>query len=331
MRNQSSSADNQTRRALRTSVLLPVVISFMILLIGAFIFTLVPADQFNNAIAIALGTGMLLFLAFWTRKSNWRLRLIALLFALPALAGIAYGVIQGTAQWMVIGVGLTFLLLVVQRAFSVPTSYRVAARRFQVGDFEQALNLVNKSINARPDFAESYQLRAMIRFAYKQFAKAEEDIRQAIALQPKAHHHYNTLGQIFLAESRYEEAIPVYEQATELDDRVAMHHYHLGLAHYRLGHFRQAAESLSTATRKTLPLSEHNLLAHYLLSRSLRKIKQKKLAATAVEMMHNYADGIDRLEARLAEQAEYEHVIKLRQEAAEIRKLLQKPVKQPTA
>ncbi|MEZ4518896.1 MAG: hypothetical protein R3C44_19440 [Chloroflexota bacterium] len=50
---------------------------------------------------------------------------------------------------------------------TTPISYRMARRRFFAGDMSMALDLVDKSIAARPDFWESYQLRALI---FQQYA-----------------------------------------------------------------------------------------------------------------------------------------------------------------
>ena len=303
---------------------MPIVITFAVLFLGWLLFLVVPPSQFNNALVILLGGGLIIFLIFWTRNANWQLRLLALLFALPALAGITTGLIQGRSRFIVIGVAITFVLLVIQRIFQMPTSYLIASRNFQRGDYEQALKLINKSIEARPDFPESYQLRASIRMMYKQFAKAEQDAKHAISLQPNNQANYNTLGQIYLAEAKYEQAFGMFDQATTLDESIAMNQYHKGLSAYRLGNYQQAAEALSMSTKKTLPLIEYDLLAHYYLYKTLLKLKQTQTAETAVTTMQKFAEGVPFVEEMVSHNPENPHIKQLGIDLEEIKKLLPK-------
>lgn len=313
-----------SRAALRISLILPIIIAIIILIVGAIIFQLFPESQFNALFGILLGGGLILFLIYWTRDANWQLRLLALFFALPALAGITTGVVQGRSRFIVIGVGATFLLLVIQRTFQIPTSYRLATRYFDRADYEQALRLINKSIEARPDFAESYQLRASIRMIYRQFAQAEADAKHAIALLPKQASFYNTLGQIYLAEGNYKAALSVFETAVSLNENDAMHQYHKGLSAYRLGQWAPAAEALSMATKKTLPLIEYDLLAHYYLYQTLKKRKQSKTAQETLEAMLNFKEGLPKLHRLVKDQVEVEHVALLRQDIEALENLVEK-------
>ncbi len=316
------SSHQSTRKELRSSLILPIVITLAVLLVGWLLFFLVPEGQYDNALALLLGGGLIAFLIYWTRNANWQLRLLALLFALPALAGLTTGLIQGRTGLIVIGFAITFVLLFIQRIFQMPTSYLIASRNFQQGNYERALNLINKSIESRPDFPESYQLRASIRMIYKQFAKAELDAKHAISLQPNAHSNYNTLGQIYLAESKYDQAYEMFDKATSLDDSIAMNQYHKGLAAYRLGKHQLASEALSLSTKKTLPLIEYDLLSHFYLYKSLMKIKQNKTAETAVETMQKFAEGVPFVEEMVEQNPENPHIKLLGKDLKEIKKLL---------
>lgn len=316
---ENKSAGRPSRRELRASLILPVIITLVVWLLGLLIFTLAPHQaQFNNIFAVIISGALLAVLVYTTRQASARERGGALLLAVPALAGITTGVLQGSAQLIVGGVGVTFLLLVAQRALSVPISYRLASRRFQMGDYDEALTLVNKSLAARPDFAESYQLRALIRMLYQQVAQADQDMQQAIALRPTSPQFHNTLGQIYLTEGRYEAARDVYETAVALEDRQAMYHYYLGLSHYRLGAYRAAAEALTLADKKTLATPAFDLLNQYYLSESLDKIGQPTLAATARQTMQKFSHGLPQVKAQLADQPDAPHFALLRQDVADL-------------
>lgn len=321
-----TSHQDETKKALRASLILPVVITLAILAVGTILLQLVSEPQFNNAFALLASGVMLAFLAYWTRGANWQLRLVALLLALPALAGITASVVRGSSRFIVLGVGATFLLLVIQRAFSVPASYRLALRRYQLGDYEKALNFVNKTIAARPDFAEAFQLRAMIRMVYKQFQYAEEDARRAIALQPTVHTNYNTLGQIYLAESRYGDALETFEKAVALDETVAINQYHKGLSAHRLGRHQIAAEALSMATKKTLPRIEYDLLAHFYLYQALLELNQTATADETLLALQNFADAMPRLRAMAENEVGYDYILQMRRDITDIEALIDEQV-----
>lgn len=308
-----------SRRDLRASLVLPVGITVLIWLAGLLVFTLAPAAQFNNVIAALIGGSLLVYLFFYTRTAGWRLRVVALLLATPALIGITVGTVNGRLQPTLIGVGVTFVLLVIQRALNVPLSYRAASRAFERGDDVEALRLLHKSIEARPDFAESYQLRALIRLLQLDFPRAEKDARQAIAMQPKSHVYRNTLGQIYLAQGEYARARDVYADAIAVYDGITMYLYQLGFCHYRLGDYRQAADALATATRKGLPAETYELLAHYYLGRSLEALQQKQMAQEAFAKMTKFTEAVDRLAAQFAQQPETPYTQQLRRDLDDLR------------
>ncbi|MCA9926970.1 MAG: tetratricopeptide repeat protein, partial [Anaerolineales bacterium] len=259
---------------------------------------------------------------FYMRGVSTRLRLQALLLAVPALIGLTLGTVNGRSTPIMIGFGITIILLIAQRALNTPLSYRAAARAFDQGDTDQALTLINKSIAARPDFAESFQLRAMIRMVNRQFNAAEQDAKQAIALQPHSDQFYNTLGQILMSNGRYADMRDTYQQAITLNPDQAMHHYHLGLSQYRLGEFQDAAAAFSTATRKTIPTMAYDLLTYYYLWRSLTEIGETDLAQTTHDTMQNFAEGLSDLENQLAAFPELMHTNVLRNDIDNLKQQL---------
>lgn len=153
------SAHSLSKSELRASLLLPILITIGIWAAGLVLYLVTPGE-FNTAVALFISLSLLAFLLYWTRNAEKRLRITAVVIAIPALMGISLGLIRGRVSDTLLGVGLTFLLLFLYRTFNTPISYRVAFRRFRAGDMDTALDLVDKAIAARPDFWESYQLRA---------------------------------------------------------------------------------------------------------------------------------------------------------------------------
>ena len=295
------------RQEMRASLLLPIGIIMVVWLSGMFAFLLLPS-QFYGIVTVLVGLGLLIFLAIRTRNADKRTRRWAIILAIPALIGIAVGMVYGSATYTMLGVGITVGLLVIQRTIDTPISFRFARRQFSAGNSEEALELVTRSIQARPDFWQSYQLRALIYLTMIDFSRAERDAKEAIKRNPRAHPAYNTLGQIYLAQNRFAEAEEIYNQALDLDPNLGLYYYHLGLAQYRQEKYDEAADALASATQATLPLPEYDLQAYYYLARSLEAAGDDDLAQQAYEQMANFGNGRYPLKRQLENQPYYPHL-----------------------
>jgi len=305
---QSSSSEHRpVPKALRLSLFLPVAITLAVWVVGAFILVIIPT-QFNLVLGLLVGISLVIYLVYWTRKARRALQVTAVLFAIPALAGITWGMIQGNLAYTFIGLAVTLVLLLVQRILNTPLSYRAAYRHFVNGRNDLALDLINRSIATRPDFWQSYQLRALLYLMRLNFHHAEQDAQAALARRPDAHPVYNTLGQIYLAQNRFTEAAEAYSSALELAPDYALYNFHLGLSQYRLGQYQAAADALAAATQGTMPLSEHDLQACYYLGRSLETLGETEQAQEAFALMAKFRDGLTPLRRDLEQQPDYLHV-----------------------
>ncbi len=251
------------------------------------------------------------------------MRITAVFIAIPALVGVSLGLIQGSVSKTILGVGLTFLLLLLHSLFHTPISYRVAFRRFRAGDIESALDLVNKAIQARPDFWESYQLRALIYLTELDFSRAERSAKEAISRKPNAHPVYNTLGQIYLAQAAFAQAQSSFEQALVLEPSNALYRYHLGLCQYRQQAYPEAVTSFMEAIGGSIRFLEYELQAHYYLWRSLKALNEDEQAQTVHAKMQTLAPGVPLLQAQLAEQPDYPHLAYLQADTADLSKQFQ--------
>lgn len=79
--------------------------------------------------------------------------------------------------------------------------------------------------------------------------EAAEDFAAALAMKPDDPNACNRLGAVRVAQRRFDEALPLLEQAAAMG--LALAHTNLGICHYQLGapevaleHFRRAAEQL---------------------------------------------------------------------------------------
>jgi Flp pilus assembly protein TadD len=312
-----------SRSELRASLVWPVIISVAIWLIGLVIWLIVPG-RFDTLVSLIIAAGLVVYLVYYLRSQPLTPteRILAVLLAVPAILGITAGMIRGEAVFAITGVSLSLLLLGLQRVLTVPFSYRMARRAFTKGRLETALDLVDKAIVARPAFWESYQLRALIYLSAVQFAAAERDARRAIELRPDAHPVYNTLGQVYLAESRYEKAREAYTQAVNLSPNQALYQFHLGLAEYRLGQHWEAAEALAASTRLGLPLVTFELQAYYYLVRTLEANGEIEKAEEVQVDMLKFKEGLPLLRDELKQQPDFPELPRLQADVNDMTKRL---------
>ena len=294
------------RSELRNSFVLPVAITMAIWIVGIIVFIIFPT-QFVPVISLLIGLSLLVYLWTWTRNARFNLRVMALVFAIPALIGMTLGMVRGSLRETMLGFGITFLLLTIQRILNTPLSFRIATRHFRNGNPEEAMHIVSKSIESRPDFWQSYQLRALLHLMNMHFSHAERDAKKAIALNPQAHPVYNTLGQIYLAQNQFVEAEESYWTAVHYDPSNALYLYHLGLSSYRQEKYQQAAEAFAAASRSTLPYPEYDLLNQYYLGHSLQQIDQPQLAEETFAVMTKFGNSLQDLQTEYESLPDYPH------------------------
>jgi tetratricopeptide (TPR) repeat protein len=317
------SSQHPSRSELRASIVWPVVIAVGIWLAGLIVWIIAPG-RFDAAVSAVVALGLVVYLVWYQRSLRLTPseRIFSLLLAVPAVAGITAGAVQGQAVYAITGVSLSLLLLAAQRAFTVPLSYRAARRHFAHGRLEAALDLVDKAIVARPGFWESYQLRALIYLSGMQFPQAERDALKALELRPDAHPVHNTLGQLYLANSDYARAADAYSKAIDLSPKHALYSYHQGLALYRLGRARDAAEALAAATRLGLPDVTYELQAYYYLGRALENNGEIEKAEEVFADMVKFKEGLNLLQSELSHQPNFPELPALRADLRDLDKRL---------
>jgi tetratricopeptide (TPR) repeat protein len=305
---QKRTGQRPSSKALRNSILWPVLISGAIWVAGLIIWLVAPG-RFDVLVSALIAAGLLIYLAHFLRQHSFTRneKLFGLVLAIPAILGITYGMVQGNALYAITGVSFSLLLLLIQRVLTVPISYRMARRRFMAGDLDTSLDLVNRAINARPSFWESYQLRALIHLSDMRFGPAERDARQALLLRPDAHPVYNTLGQLYLADTRYSDALDAYLKALELSEQ-PLYRFYAGLAEFRLERFRAAAEAFADAIRGNLPSVTFELQAYYYFGVALEILGETEKSEEVFEDMVKFKEGLAPLKEQLSVQPDFPHL-----------------------
>ncbi len=105
----------------------------------------------------------------------------------------------------------------------VPTNVEVLAGQADIAtrknDPNMLMQVAEKAIGLRPDFALAYLWRGTAEAALKQNDKAEADFNMVIAKNPNAPQPYIELGQLKLSQSKFPEGVAQMEKALDKDPR----------------------------------------------------------------------------------------------------------------
>lgn len=309
-----------TKQEMRASFLLPIAIIIGVWLAAALIYFFFPASGVAALAVVVLS--LLLILLYWTRREPLRLRIWAIVLAIPALVGMGLGMVDGRLLPIFVGLGITVLLLALYRAISTPISYRFAYRSFRTGDYDQALQLVNKAITARPQHGESYQLKALIYLSQTDYRRAERAAREAIAHSPKQAQAHNILGQIHLTQAQFAAAQEAFAQAVLLDDRHALNWYYLGVCQYRQQAYAAAADSLLAAAQRTPRYVEFELLTFFYLWQTQLALQHAEKAAEIQAKLVEFAAGLTIWQENLPQQPDYPYKPLLAADVEQLAQLL---------
>ena len=83
----------------------------------------------------------------------------------------------------------------------------------------------------------------------KNFAGADKEFREALALDPENYRALTNLGNMALEQNRIDEAIESYEKALKLNGDFGNAHHNLGIAYRRKGQVGKSVHSLKKAQR----------------------------------------------------------------------------------
>ena len=123
------------------------------------------------------------------------------------------------------------------------------------GNYEEAVRQCTEMIALAPDLWESYFARATVYFNWGRFADADADSRLALKLDPSASKAIQLLASSLVIQSRYEEAIPLFQRAIEIGPETDRIYLNLGQTLRWAGLPQQARQ----AYRKGLALAQAEL------------------------------------------------------------------------
>jgi protein O-GlcNAc transferase len=117
----------------------------------------------------------------------------------------------------------------------------------QIGRYAIALELIDKAILLKPDFAEPYSNRGIALHRLQQYAKAVESFDKAIFLKPLYAEAYNNRGNALRGSGECRRALESFDHAILLKPDYAEAYNNRGKVLLELQQYEQAVESLDKA------------------------------------------------------------------------------------
>ncbi|HXE74572.1 MAG TPA: tetratricopeptide repeat protein [Candidatus Xenobia bacterium] len=176
-----------------------------------------------------------------------------------------------------------------------PQAYaRLAVLQAQLQRFHDAQETLTALERARPDYAETHFLRGRIAEEEGDHARAEAHLRHYLRLKPQDVVGLGELGVALLAQEKYDEAEPLFQQVLARRPESGVAHYNLGLLGNRRGEHEKARAHLEAAAR----LLPEDAGVQYQLGTSLARLGE--LAKAEEALRKAVALAPDNLEALYA-------------------------------
>ncbi len=127
--------------------------------------------------------------------------------------------------------------------------YQRALKALSGRQVEAAIGHLEKAVELSPNYVEAINHLGTIHYQTRQYARAEEYFRQALAQDGNAYEPLVNLGGTLLSLNRYEEALAINRHATLARPEDALAHSQLGLNLFALGDLENAVTHLNRAKK----------------------------------------------------------------------------------
>ena len=162
---------------------------------------------------------------------------------------------------------------------NVDAAYILGICYIQTKDYPQARKAFAKMFDVSPDSAASYLFTARMLLRQGFEPVAEEDVKKAIALDPKLPLAHHLLGEIYLFQSKIPESIAEFQKELEINPGYAGAYYKLADAYSRIQKFEDAERLL----QRSIWLDATSTGPYILLGKVLAKKGETELAVRALQ------------------------------------------------
>ena len=178
------------------------------------------------------------------------------------------------------------------------------------GQLAQAIAAYDQVLKLKPDLAEVYNNRGIVRYEQAQYVKAIADYSQALKLKPDLAETYNNRGIVHSVQGKYIEAIIDYNQALKFKPNDTVIYYNRGTVQAVQGEYAEAIADYDQALKfkpdYAKAFAERGLSYHHLgkLKEALADFQHYlKLEPNGdILIWATVQAGIDEIETELAKQ-----------------------------
>ena len=151
--------------------------------------------------------------------------------------------------------------------------YNKGIEKYDMEDYEGAIEYFDKALIKNPDFTNAYFSRGTAKMlAFKDYLGAVEDFTEVIKLSPNKEFAYYERGFAKFLLLNYEGAIEDFSKAIEINNDYALAYEYRGYVYEKLEDFESAAEDFFyayMATDSDNPMSEVYLRASIKIKKEL--------------------------------------------------------------
>jgi tetratricopeptide (TPR) repeat protein len=218
---------------------------------------------------------------------RWRGQILAAILILSAAVALGYTTLQRNKDYA------TVMGIWSDTARKAPRNARalnnLGLQLRDVGDFQGALDCLNRAIELRPRYADAYNNRAYTYASMKKFDLAMDDCNMAIECRPEFATPYNNRGNLDEQLGQLDKAIEDFNRAIQLKPDYHEAYNNRGVVRLKLGQYQDALEdfnkSIETAPNEPVPYN-NRAAAYY----NLKEYAKALADLETCERLHGHVD-----------------------------------------
>ncbi|GAA5149624.1 tetratricopeptide repeat protein [Prosthecobacter algae] len=157
--------------------------------------------------------------------------------------------------------------------------------------FEEALECYHRATELKPVFAEAYNSRGVVLRDLKRLEEALANHERAIEIKPDYANAWMNRGIVLREMGRYQEALSSYEQVIEMRPEDAQTFNYQGMVLYRLERYEEALASYRQAIRLRPDYAEAHYHHSLALRETLRVTEAVESCDRAIQVRPSYAEA----------------------------------------
>lgn len=126
--------------------------------------------------------------------------------------------------------------------------YSLGCANFDLGDYDEAIDVFNTLLEIEAYYPKAYTLRAMSFEHQKKYKEAAKDYSLAVFMGPSADTYYNR-GVFLLGINYFKKAKNDFGKAIKLNDNNSFAYFYRGVTHLLLGKYKNAVPDFETALK----------------------------------------------------------------------------------